>query len=147
MDLRDELTIDATAATVWALTVDVESWPNVTPTVTSVERLDTGPFAVGSRAKIKQPRQPAAVWTVTRLEPETVFEWSTRTLGMTFVGRHHIERIDDGRCRNVLTLSATGLTAKLFGWALQGQLRKAIATENTGFKRVAEQGTPTVAEG
>ena len=138
VDLRDELVIDAPAATVWALTIDIESWPQTTPTVTSVERLDDGPLAVGSRARLKQPRQRAAVWTVTRLEPETVFEWSTRTMGMTMTGGHRIEPLDDGRCRNVLTLRASGPTATLLGWLVSRPIRQAIATENAGIKRRAE---------
>ena len=141
MELRDELVIDAPAAVVWALTVDVESWPQVTPTMSSVARLDDEPFGVGSRARVKQPRQRAAVWTVTRLEPESVFEWSTRTMGMTFTGGHHIEALGEGRCRNVLTLTATGPTATLLGWLLSRPMRQAIATENAGFKRAAESST------
>jgi uncharacterized membrane protein len=136
--LRDELEIDAPAETVWALTIDIESWPQTTPTITSVDRLDDGPVVVGSRARLKQPRQPAAVWTVTRLEPGSVFEWSTRTLGMTMTGGHRIEPLPDGRCRNVLTLSATGLSAALLGWLVARPIRQAIATENAGIKRRAE---------
>ena len=138
MNLGDEQEIDAPAATVWDLTIDVESWPKVTPTMTSVERLDTAPIAVGSRAKVKQPRQKATIWTVTRLEPGSLFEWSTRTMGMTMTGAHRIEPLGEGRCRNVLTLDASGLTATLFGWLLKRPIGKAIATENAGFKSAAE---------
>ena len=138
MEIVDELIIDAPLAAVWALTIDVVSWPTVTPTVTSVERLDDGPISVGSRARLKQPRQMPAIWTVTRCEAESLFEWSTRTLGMTMVGSHRLSAVDGDRCRNVLTLSATGVPATLFGWALKGQLHTAIATENASFKRRAE---------
>ena len=138
MDLRDDLEIAAPASAVWALTVDVESWPEVTPTVTSVERLDDGPLAVGSRARVKQPRQRAAVWTVTQLDDGTLFEWSTRSMGMTMTGGHRIEPLGADRCRNVLTLTATGPTATLLGWLLARPIRQAIATENAGIKRAAE---------
>ena len=138
MQLRHEVVIDAPAPVVWALTVDVESWPQVTPTMSSVSRLDDEPFGVGSRARVKQPKLRAAVWTVTRFEPGSVFEWSTRTMGMTMTGGHHLEAIDDGHCRNVLTLTASGPTATLLGWLLSRPMRAAIATENAGFKRAAE---------
>jgi len=36
--------------------------------MTSVERLDDGPITLGSRARVKQPGQRPAVWTVTELE-------------------------------------------------------------------------------
>ncbi|MFT3854064.1 MAG: SRPBCC family protein [Ilumatobacteraceae bacterium] len=136
--LRDELIVDASPSKVWTLTIDVESWPKVTPTVTSVSRLDDGAFGVGSRARIKQPRQPAAVWTVTRYEPESLFEWSRSSFGLTVVAAHHIEPLDDGRCRNVLTLELSGPMAKVFGWLLARPSRRAIATENASFKRAAE---------
>ena len=138
MNLRDEVEIDAPVSSVWALTIDVESWPQTTPTVTRVNLLDPGPLAPGSRARVKQPRQPSAVWTVTRLEPEAVFEWATHSMGMTMTGRHELSATADGRCRNVLTLDAIGVTARLFGWFLKRPMGKAIATENAGFKRRAE---------
>ena len=138
MNLRDELEIHAPPTKVWDLTIDVESWPKVTPTMTSIERLDTAPIAVGSRAKVKQPRQKATIWTVTRLEPGALFEWSTRTMGMTMTGAHRIEPIGADRCRNILTLDASGITATLFGWLLKRPIGKAIATENAGFKSSAE---------
>ena len=65
--------IDATPAIVWAHTIDVESWPQTFPTVTTVERLDDGPLRVSSRARIKQPGQPHRVWTVTEIEAQHRF--------------------------------------------------------------------------
>ena len=58
--------------------------------MTSVERLDDGPLAVGSRARVA-PGQRARVWTVTRLEPGRLFAWEARALGVRMNGSHHLE--------------------------------------------------------
>jgi uncharacterized membrane protein len=137
MLIEDRVEIEASTDEVWALTVDVERWPDVTPTMTSVERLGDEPFGVGSQARIKQPRQRPAVWTVTRFEPGRHFAWATTTLGMRLEGGHHLEG-DDRRTVNTLTLEVTGPLASTLGRLLVGQFRKAIATENQGFKRTAE---------
>ena len=138
MEIVDELIIDAPVAAVWALTIDIVSWPTMTPTVTSVERLDDGPIAVGSRARLKQPRQMPAIWTVTRCEAGVAVRVVDADAGDDDDRQPPDQRVDGDRCRNVLTLSATGVPATLFGWALTGQLRTAIATENASFKRRAE---------
>lgn len=130
-------TIDAPAAVVWRITADIAGLPAVTPTVLSAERLDQGPVAVGSRARLKQPRQSPAVWTVTRFDEGQAFVWRTKRLGMTMVGSHHLEDLGDA-CRNTLALELTGWGSRLLGALIGGQVRASIATENAGFKKVAE---------
>lgn len=139
MHIEHELLIDAPVDRVWALTLDVERWPEATPTMTEVTRLDDGHFAVGSQARIKQPAQSARVWTVTRLDEPSGFEWETTLGPLRLRGGHHLSAEGDG-CRNRLTLDVEGFASGLFGLVAGRSLRKAIATENEGFKRVAEAG-------
>jgi uncharacterized membrane protein len=130
--------IDAPASRVWELTVDVAAWPEFTPTMQRVERLDDGPFGPGSSARIKQPGQAPAVWTVTRFEAGRSFSWQTRRMGLTMTGSHLVTPRDDG-CVNTLGIELTGRGSRLF-WLLLGPLlRRSIVTENAGFKRKAEQ--------
>ena len=70
---------------------DLERWPEWTASVTSVELLDEPPFDVGSHARIRQPRLPVAVWTVTAFEPEHSFEWQTVVPGVRTVAGHRVE--------------------------------------------------------
>jgi uncharacterized membrane protein len=141
MQITDELVIDAPVERVWALTVDVEGWPSVTPTVTSVERLDRGPFGLGSRARLKQPGQRPAVWTVTRFEPDRHFEWSTTTFGIRMTGGHHLEALDGGRTRNTLTLDLTGFGSGVMGKLVGRRIAEAIGKENRGFAAAAGAGS------
>lgn len=138
MKLEHTVQIDAPVEVVWALTEDVEGWPAITPTMTSVERLDDGPLGVGSQARIKQPGQGARTWTVTRFEPGRTFAWSAKALGALMEGSHHLSEGPSGGCVNRLELEITGATASVVGRLLGGQLLKAITTENEGFKRSAE---------
>jgi uncharacterized membrane protein len=135
--ITSELLIAAPVETVWALTLDVEGWPATTPTMTSVERLDDGPLRVGSTARITQPKQRPAVWTVVELVPPTTFVWRTKVSWLTMTAGHHIEPAASG-CRNTLTVDITGVGAGLVRRLVVGKVQWAIDTENTGFKATAE---------
>ena len=135
--IEDQVEISSGADKVWALTIDVERWPELTSTITSVERLDEGPLRVGSTARIVQPKQPPRVWTVTRLDPLRRFEWHTRARSVTMTGIHLIDTVAGG-CRNTLVLELTGLGSGLLGRLAKRPLAAALRTENDGFKRAAE---------
>jgi hypothetical protein len=136
MRLEDEIDITAPAETVWALTLDVERWPEVTPTMTEITRLDDGPLGVGSQARVKQPAQRARTWTVTRLEPNH-YEWDAKMGSIRMRGGHHVTPTDTG-CTNRLTLDLEGFGSSLFGLLAKGLLAKALQQENEGFKQAAE---------
>jgi len=136
MRWENTVTIDAPAGRVWELTTDVENLPSLTPTMRRVVRLDNGPIRVGSQAKIWQPAQTPAVWTVTRMEPSREFTWQTRRLGATVIGQHLITAEGEG-CRNTLALEVTGPAARLYAALLGRTFLKVLATENAGLARAA----------
>ncbi len=137
MRIEHRLEIEAGVDTVWELTLDVESWPNLTSTMESVERLDTGPLKVGSKARVKQPGQAAKVWTVTQLDDRETFAWSTKWLGMTMTGIHRLRGSND-RTINILAVEIEGGPTWLLGGLLRRPILSSIAQENEGFKTVAE---------
>jgi uncharacterized membrane protein len=137
MRYEDTVTIDAPAEVVWGLTVDVTNWPTITPTMTRIERLDEGPIHVGSSARVKQPRQTTATWTVTRLEELREFTWQARRWGMTMTGSHRLEPLGDG-CRNTLSIDIEGPGSVLFGRMFGRMVQSSIATENAGFRARAQ---------
>jgi hypothetical protein len=138
MELSDTRLIDAPADVVWQCTIDVTTWPDYTPTVTSVTPTQDGPLAVGSTAVVKQPGQRATTWTVRELDPAAHrFVWTADVVGMRTVATHTVEAIDAEHCRNTLALSMTGASSRLLGPLLRRRLAKVLATENAGFAQAA----------
>ncbi|MFF5263385.1 SRPBCC family protein [Actinomadura viridis] len=137
MRFEISLDIDASPETVWAHLIDIEHWPESTASVTRVERLDDGPFGIGTRARMHQPRLPAAIWTVTGFEPGRSFTWESRTPGVVTTGGHFLDpRGDTVSLR--LTLDQKGLAAPLAS-LLYGRLtRRYVTMEAEGLKRRSE---------
>jgi Polyketide cyclase / dehydrase and lipid transport len=75
MGFKVSITISASHERVWEVLTDVERWPEWSPSMTKVTRFDSGPFMMGSQARIKQPRLSPMVWTVTEMTPGWSFVW------------------------------------------------------------------------
>lgn len=99
--------IAAPTQAVWEVLFDVARWPEWTPTIDSVERLDDGPFGVGSRAKVRQPKLPQAEWEVTEVVDGRSFTWEARGPGLKTIARHQV--VPDGAGSTVtLSIEQTG---------------------------------------
>jgi uncharacterized protein YndB with AHSA1/START domain len=94
--------IDAPPEPIWQVLFDVARWPDWTPTITSVERLDHGPFGPGSRARVRQPRLPQALWQVTEVVGGRSFTWEATGPGLRTIARHEVVPDDTG---STVTLS------------------------------------------
>ena len=130
-------TIAAPPERVWAVLVDVERWPERIPTVDTVERLDAGPLAVGSRVRLQQPRLGTAVWTVTELAEGSSYIWESRSPGVTVVASHVVEPHPDGS-RLTLAVAVSGVLSGI-GWLMSRSLTKRyVETEAASIKSVAE---------
>src|SRR4051794_5641120 len=130
--------ISAPAPVVWRLTTDVERWPSFMPTVQAVTLLEPGPLRVGGSARVKQPGQTAAVWTVSTMSPETEFTWETRRMGLRMVGRHLLAPAGDGT-GNTLSIEVPGRGAGVFAALFGGVIARTIRRENEAFQRAAGQ--------
>ena len=109
--VRFMATIDiaAPAQLVYEVYTDVERWPEWTASVTSVELLHQGPLRVGSRARIKQPRLPTAVWEVTEVVTGRSFTWIARGPGIMTTASHVVTPPEaDGPTRVTASLQQTG---------------------------------------
>lgn len=135
--LQHSVVIAAPPERVWAVIVDVERWPERIPTVDSVERLDAGPLAVGSRTRLRQPRLSPAVWTVTELTDGSSFTWESRSPGVVVTAAHDVEPHPDGS-RLTLALTVSGPLSGV-GWLMTKSLTKRyVETEAASIKAAAE---------
>lgn len=135
--LENVAQIDAPQSVVWSVTVDIESWPQWTPTVRKLQRLDQGPFVCGSAALIQQPGLPEAKWVVTRLIPGEGFTWETRILGMRTIGTHELSSTETGT-QSRLRLEMSGIVAHLLSPLLRFSARRSLEQENAGLKARCE---------
>ena len=138
MDIERVIDIAAPPERVWAVMSDVERWPEWTRSVTRVERLDRGPLAVGSRARVRQPRFPAAVWTVSALEPGRFFEWRSPAPGLLSVGGHRVEAVGERASRVTLSLAWSGPLAPVMRLLFGKLSRRYVEMEAQGLKRRCE---------
>ena len=134
--------MEAPPEVVWAVTEDVERWPEWTPTVTSVRREGGDPFGLGSVAWIKQPLQPESRWVVTDYQRGRRFAWETRRAGLRMTGAHELSAEGTGT-RNRLSVDAEGPLAVLFWPVLRLAMKRALADENHGLRVRCEQRAAT----
>ena len=139
--MRFEATIDVAAPGqhVFEVYTDVERWPEWTASVTSVERLDQGPLSVGSRARIKQPRLPPAVWEVTEVVAGRSFTWMARGPGIVTTGSHVVATPEgEGPVRVTASLEQAGLLGPLLGLLTKRLTNRYLQTELQGLKARCE---------
>jgi uncharacterized membrane protein len=142
MRFEDSIDIAAPARHVFEVWADVERWPDWTSSVTSVQRLDDGPLRVGSRARVRQPRLPTAVWEVTELVPGELFTWVARGPGVRTTGRHVVSPA--GTTSGVTataTLEQEGPLGPLVGMLTRGLTERYLRTEAVGLKTRCEGAT------
>ena len=133
--------IDAPPDVVFAVMTEIERWPEWTPTVTRVERLnDAGaPLAINSPIRIVQPKVPPAEWTVTAIEPGRGFRIVSRSPGATVEANHWAEPTGAGKSRVTLSVTFAGFLGRVVGWMMRGLNNRYLAQEAAGLKRRSEE--------
>lgn len=134
MEQNVSVDIAAPRERVWEVLSNVESWPEWTPTVTSVRRLDDGPLRTGSRAKISQPRLPETEYVVTELTPGRSFTWEAAGPGVLTTARHVVEPLPGGGTRVLLSVSQAGWLGSVIGSLYRGLTERYLANEANGLK-------------
>jgi hypothetical protein len=94
---------------------------------------------MGSLVRIRQPRLPAAVWTVTTLDAGRYFEWRNVAPGVKSAAGHRVEATGSHATRVTLTFGWTGWLAPLIR-LLYGRLaRRYVRIEAESLKRRCEE--------
>ena len=129
--------IQASSERVWEVLSNIECWPAWTLTVTSIQRVDRGPLAVGSQAHIRQPKLPPAVWQITELDEGRSFTWVTRSPGVRVTAWHSVEA-SEGGSRATLSLQFSGLLGPLVARLTRGLNERYFALEARGLRTRSE---------
>ena len=136
-DFSISVDIAAPAERVWAVMSDVERWHEWTDSITSVQKLNPGPLAVGTRVKVRQPGLPPALWTVSEIEPGKRYTWISTAPGLLVTATHSVVRAGKGSQAS-LSIHYGGILggglAKLTG----GLNDRYIAMEAAGLKHRSE---------
>ena len=140
MQFGTSIDVAATPECVWSVMSDIEHWPDWTATVTSAERLDAGPLTVGSKFRVRQPKLLPAVFTVTWVDANQGFAWTTSGPGYSVIARHSIEPIPAGS-RVTLSLQFSGVIGKLAARMLRDLNQRYMGIEAAGLKRQSERAT------
>lgn len=138
MNFQISVDIAARPEIVWAVMAEAEKWHEWTPSVRSIRLLDAGPLRIGSRALIRQPRFPPAMWKVTALDPGRSFTWKSGLPGMWVHAQHSIAPSGTGT-HAVLSLRYEGAFGKLLGRLTRGITDRYLEFEAAGLKRRSEE--------
>ena len=129
--------ISVPADRVYEVMVDTDRWHEWTPSVTSIRRLDSGPFTLGSRAVIRQPRFPPALWTVTAIDGRRSFTWVNRAPGITVIADHSVDAIGTSS-KATLSLRYEGALGGVLARMTRGIANRYLAMEASGLKKRSE---------
>ena len=133
MIITDRIHISCPHYTVWAATVDIETWPEWSPVIQEARLLDGPPLGVGSLALLKQPAQPRTVWRVVEFDAGQRFVWETSGNALHMRAEHSLRPCGEGtEC--TLNLQVLGSLSWLIAPVLYPAIRIALRRENSALK-------------
>lgn len=141
MLIEDRIHISCPPDRVWAITIDINAWPDWVPTIQRAQVLSDEPFGVGTRAVLKQPAQPKTVWCMVACSPQAGFVWQTSGRLFRMRATHHLTPTDHGTdC--YLNIRLQGPLGRLLGPLLKFPIKRALRQENKALKTVCEGSIP-----
>jgi hypothetical protein len=119
--------IGAPPAAVWEAVADVERWPAWASQFKRLERLDSGPLALGSRVRVSLKGMPGAVWEITDYEEGQSFTWASSLVPGVRLAGGHVVTPDGSGTDAEFWLDASGA----LGTLLAPLLRRTVFSRNT----------------
>jgi hypothetical protein len=133
--------VRAAPARVLAVMMEIERWHEWTASVTSIRQLDPGALRIGTRALIRQPKFPPALWKITAVEPGRGFTWVSTGPGIHVTAHHFVEAAPVGT-RVTLSLRYEGWLGKLLARMTRGITERYLDMEAEGLTKRSESGQP-----
>ncbi len=131
--------INAPSAITWSRLERVVDWPKWMPTVSSVVPISNPALTVGGLFRIRQPKLPLAIWTVTALKDGESFVWQSRSIGVVTVAQHILQPRSDTQCQLTLRLRFEGLLSAVATLVAGSLTRQYLEAEALALKRHAER--------
>jgi len=135
---RISVDIAASPEIVWQVMRDAERWHEWTASVTSIRVLGNQPLAIGTRAVIRQPGFPPAVWKVIELEPGRAFTWKSGFPGAWVYATHSVDPAIAGS-HVTLRLRYEGVIGRLLARMTKNITNQYLGMEAAGLKQRSEE--------
>jgi hypothetical protein len=133
--------IEAPAAIVSGLLLDLSGWTSWTTTVVEATPLGKGVVAPGARVRVRQPGLPVSVWTVD-VADRASFEWNNLRHGLRTVATHRIEETPTGT-RLSVAITQTGPLAVPVAWVYGRTIQRHLQSMTEQLKVAAESAAGT----
>jgi hypothetical protein len=140
MTFQVSVEIAAPPDVVWDVMSDPERWHEWTASIRGIRLLDDGPLRIGTRALVRQPKFPPALWKVTALDPGRSFTWKAGAPGMWVYGYHAVAPARSGT-RATLSVRYEGAAGRLLGRMTRAITGRYLAMEAAGLKQRSEERT------
>lgn len=132
--------VEAPPDRVWSVMRDVERWREWTPSIRGIRILGGGPLRLGSRAFVRQPKLPPAVWKVSDMDDGgRHFTWISSAPGLLVTAQHGVTPRESGS-RAWLSLRYEGVFAGWMARITRAITERYLDLEANGLKRRSEGG-------
>lgn len=135
IQISHEIDISSTLETAWHVTIDVQTWPKWSPTITRAQQIGSDALMTGNHFRLKQPLQVEKTWEVTAFEPPCFAAWKTESRSGVMLAEHAFsEKAYGVVSRLTLILDAN----RIVGQFLSPILYRALRAENSALKTRCE---------